>query len=866
MSGTVVPREKIKLEEPRGVISPPWVEQPLYQCSQHVVVRGFISHAEVEVFVNGSPVAGLSDAGLDAPSGAPIELPSELRAGDTVSAVQRFQGPESDHSLAVVVRDHREDYPAGMPPPFIDPQPLFECGCATAVNGIVPGSTVTVTADGAQVARFGAPGPWVLTGIAPPFELGQQVVAVGSLCGEETPPSAPVTAQARPPSLPAPTIDPPIAGAELVVVRDLVHGATFEISRNGTVEGSWGSPGDACHVVVAPLDEGDVLTVWQRLCPGDPTSPEGSTTVQPCSALGAPDVAPVEAGDEVVRLLDFVPGTRVKVFLSGVKRGDGSGPVVRLSRKVRLGETIHLLQEVGPCVSQWVRELKVRCVAPPIGEDPTGPRRTAVGRREYDGGTFEVDGTPYPIRGTVYYPAERDGDSQPFNAALLAAQGPRPIVFMAHGNHAIFRSPSDPLVEECDPVSGFVEIPNHEGYDYFQRQLAGLGIVAVSVYSNPTNCKGGPTNIPHRAALIQASIRHFADLTAGSGTFAGAIDLDRIGLMGHSRGGEAVVLLPEVLDVPDAQIRSVLSLAPTDSGASSGEPRGYALLTILPAADGDLKRNEGAHFYDGAEPAPFKCQLYVDGANHNYFNRQWPKDEGIGPGRLSRAQHEGILSAYGCALFRATLLGHDTAGYLTGRKIPAGVVTEQVHLSALLRDQEMVDDHEQGNGIEHNSLGEPTHQISLHAEEFPFLQSGAAFNGTFFGRTTGMVAESSEPGGEFRTQLIGTNDLSEREVWIRAAEVLTGLPKGATGFELGLEDANGLVAWVDSDAVGGVPRPYRRRDSFEKTMPSTLRFRAQCFSRNSDLSLGEIVAIRLRLNRQVPHPLAFDDLQLVDPT
>jgi hypothetical protein len=861
----VVSREKVDLEEPRGVISPPRVEQPLYQCSQLVVVRGFIPHAEVEVFVNGSPVAGSSDAGLDAPSGVTVELPSELHAGDMVSAVQRFQGAESGHSPTVVVRDHRQDYPAGMPPPFIDPQPLFECGRATAVNGLVPGSTVTVTADGGQVARFGAPGPWVLTGIAPPFELGQQVVAVGSLCGEETPPSAPVTVQDRPATLPAPAIDAPIAGAELVVVRNLVNGATFEISRNGIVEGSWASPGDACQVIVSPLAEGDLLTVWQRLCPGDPTSPEGGATVQPCSALGAPDVAPVEAGDDFVRLLDFVPGGRVKVFLGGVKAGDGSGPVVQLTRQVRLGETIRVLQEIGPCVSRWVRELKGQCVAPPIGEGPTGPRRTAVGRREYDGGTFDVDGTTYPIRGTVYYPAERDGDGQPFNAALIEALGPVPIVFMAHGNHWTFRSVSDPLVETCGPGSGFVEIPNHEGYDYFQRQLAGLGIVAVSVYSNPTNCQGGSTNIPHRAALIQASIRHFAELGAGSGPFADAIDLDRIGLMGHSRGGEAVIVVPEVLDVPNAQIRAVLSLAPTDSGASSGEPRGYALLTILPAADGDLRANEGAHFYDRAEPAPLKCQLYVDGANHNYFNRQWPKDEGIGPGRLSRQQHEQILSAYGCALFRATLLGHDTAGHLTGRTIPAGPPFEQIHLSAVVRDQQTVDDHEQGNGIEHNSLGEPTHQLSLRADEYEFRQSGAAFNGTFFGNTIGMVAEAAEPGGEFRSQLIGTNDLSRQEVWIRVAEVLTGLPTGATGFELGLEDANGLVAWVDSDAVGGVPRPYRRPDRFEKTMPSTLRFKAQCFRPSSDLSLSEIVAIRLRLNRPVPQPLAFDDLQLVNP-
>ena len=54
----------------------------------------------------------------------------------------------------------------------------------------------------------------------------------------------------------------------------------------------------------------------------------GSVTVLPCSALPAPGVEPVQAGDTSITLTSFVPDAEIKVFVNGVKKGDGSGPVV----------------------------------------------------------------------------------------------------------------------------------------------------------------------------------------------------------------------------------------------------------------------------------------------------------------------------------------------------------------------------------------------------------------------------------------------------------------------------------------------------------------------------------------------------------
>src|SRR5262249_50693329 len=141
---------------------------------------------------------------------------------------------------------------------------------------------------------------------------------------------------------------------------------------------------------------------------------------------------------------------------------------------------------------------------------------------------------------------------------------------------------------------------------------------------------------------------------------------------------------------------AVLSLAPTDVGATSGTPKGFAFLTILPAGDGDVVPNSGARFYDKAVPSPFKSQLYVHEANHNYFNVEWSynPDRKSGAGPMAEKEHHEILSVYGCAFFRTTLLGHSLEKIVTGRETPAGAKTANVHVSAEVAGAVTVDDHD----------------------------------------------------------------------------------------------------------------------------------------------------------------------------
>ena len=114
------------------------------------------------------------------------------------------------------------------------------------------------------------------------------------------------------------------------------------------------------------------------------------------------------------------------------------------------------------------------------------------------------------IAGTIYYPADADGAKTPFNKRL-GKLGRVPIAVLVHGRHGGTTS--------------------HLGYDYFQQQLARMGIIAASVDCNASDQWGGwADNIRDRADLVIASIAHLQSLDAGGDPiFGGRIDFTRLG-------------------------------------------------------------------------------------------------------------------------------------------------------------------------------------------------------------------------------------------------------------------------------------------------------------------------------------------------
>jgi dienelactone hydrolase len=862
-----VPRDKARIDDNPKIISPPIIVQPLYGCAKSVNVTGYIPDATLDLEVDGGVVVAGFPGHSPTPSGALIKLPVPFKVNQAppqkVRARQNFGGATSDWTAFVDVRDHTADFPAGLPRPELFPLPLNKCGIRTGVGNLLVGCDVEILVQGNPDGSVqGANNPQGVNLITAYVDT-QRVRARATLCGDPSPLAAEQVVQIAALPLAKPTFAPFVQGGSDLVVQAIANGAHFELKRNGIslgTTGCWG--GSFTWKGINPPFKApglDAFEAAQQLCPGDPWSPPGTGIPLPCSALKSPKFGPIQDGDIVATFTDFVVGSRIRVYVNGKKEGDGSGPVVWLNHPIPHNATVDAWQSVGDCVGSTVEEVKSKCVAPPVFGDPSALDLFPVGTHEYAGpGTVSFDGFTYHVRGTIFYPAEDDGVDKPFHKRL-AKLGRVPLVVLVHGRHG-----------------GAAD--SYKGYRYFQAQLARMGFVAASVDESETDLgpDGGDFtgNIVRRAELAIETVKFLQTLDASDPIFKGTIDFSRIGLMGHSRGGDCVLAVVERLNLPGAKIRGVISLAPVDSGAHSGHPKGIAFMAILPAGDGDVVDNDGAKFYDQADPAPVKTQLYVDQANHNYFNRSWLNDDSLGKVALmSRYDHERILSTYGCAFFRNAVRGDATFGYLDHSLLPFGVLNQNIHLSYEVANARTVDNYE-GHPITSDNEGQPTTQTGILAQDFSFSQSGGAFNSSFFGKTTGNVLQPRETSGSFREPLKAAADLSKAEVRVRAAEVYRAptIPPTATGFRVGLEDTQGTIVWSDVDDVGGLSRPFDRHalDSAKgipdlvKTMLSTYRFPGHCFvDPNTKFQLTKVRAIHLGLNRGDGRPVAVDDLEIV---
>lgn len=853
-------RERLDLRDDPSVLSPPIIAQP-YACAEAVKVTAYVPEATIDIEVAGTVVVTGFPGRSPAPHGALIALPAALVATEKVRARQHRAGATSDWSSEAEVKDHTVEYPAGPPRPELFQTPLYDCGVRTGMGNLLVGCSVRITAEGADVGAVASANDPQGVGISPAYKTGDHVRGWAELCHDPSPPSLEHIVQPSPLPLPEPGFDRIVDGGTELVVNTIVNGARFTLSRGAVLIGTfpcWG--GSALVRLSTPFVDGEEFFATQQLCDSDGPSAPGTGTVEPCSALPAPEVGPVQAGDEQVAITQFVQGSEIKVFVNNVKTGDGSGPVVTLTDPIPHGATVLVWQIIGTCEGSTVQQVDAKCVAPPIAGDPSALNLFPVGTSDYDDGTVTIDGFTYQVRGSIYYPAEDDGASQPFNRRL-AGLGPVLLVVCVHGAHS-------------------ASTPSYLGYDYFQYQLARMGFVAVSVdereTDKPADWPGWTQNIVRRAELAIASIAALQKLISNDQIFQGTLDFSRTGLMGHSRGGDCVIAVTERISLPGVSIEAVLSLVPVNSGANNGRPTGYPFMTFLPAADGDVVDNNGAEFYDQAVPGPFKTQLYIHNANHNYFNRQWTNDDA--QGRLpimSRPDHERILSTYGCAFFRHALRGDGTFGYLNDLRRPTGVQNQKIHLAYDIDDARVVDNYD-GHPITENNEGETTAQLGgLVAVNHRFAQGPGAFNDSFFGNTNGNVSIVPDRDGSFREPLKDRADLTEAEVRVRAAEVYEdpNIPAQRTGFRIGVEDVNGTISWIDVDEVGGLSRPFDRsafdsRTRFmipkTKTMLSTFRFPGSCFAAaEGRLLIKEIVAIHLGLDRVAGVPLAFDDVEIV---
>ncbi|MDQ0173591.1 alpha/beta hydrolase family protein [Paenibacillus tundrae] len=243
--------------------------------------------------------------------------------------------------------------------------------------------------------------------------------------------------------------------------------------------------------------------------------------------------------------------------------------------------------------------------------------------------TFGFGAGAMPLNGTVWYP---EGD------------GPFPLVLIVHGNHLATKY-SDP------------------GYAYLGELLASRGHIVVSIDENFLN--SSPFNELFVFKPLQGENRARGWLllehlmvwegwnNARDNPFYNKVDMEKIALIGHSRGAEAVTTAaaynkmtsyPENANIKfdyNFNIRSIVSIAGTDGQYKpAGQPmslKDVNYLALHGTHDMDVTSFVGTSQYHRTEFTDrssefFKSYVYIYGANHGQFNTEWGKHDGVGLG------------------------------------------------------------------------------------------------------------------------------------------------------------------------------------------------------------------------------------------
>ncbi|MAG57742.1 MAG: hypothetical protein CMJ83_15755 [Planctomycetes bacterium] len=242
---------------------------------------------------------------------------------------------------------------------------------------------------------------------------------------------------------------------------------------------------------------------------------------------------------------------------------------------------------------------------------------------------------------TRFWGIEHAGEI-PLNAQVWMpkGEGPFPIVLCVHGNHH--------MADWSDP-----------GYAYLGELIASRGMIFCSVdenFLNGSRVAGGfrGENDARGWVLLQHLGQWRRWNADENHPLRGRADLDRVGLIGHSRGGEAgghAALFNRLKRWPDDAsvkfefgfgIRGIVAIAPSDAqykpADRPGVPKDVNLLCLHGGHDADVSSFVGDRLFRRLELSPdsgcFKASAWIYRANHGQFNTTWGDSDRSLPGAL----------------------------------------------------------------------------------------------------------------------------------------------------------------------------------------------------------------------------------------
>jgi hypothetical protein len=336
--------------------------------------------------------------------------------------------------------------------------------------------------------------------------------------------------------------------------------------------------------------------------------------------------------------------------------------------------------------------------------------------------TPRIDISPFANLGTAPWPFPNT--SVPLNGHICIprGRGPFPLMMFAHGNHG-------PL-ENSTP-----------GYLYLCQLLASHGVIGATIDVNFLN--GG--NFGENDARGIVHLEHVKQFRAWNSTAGhrlhGRVDLNRIAIVGHSRGGEGVghasffnrltSIKPDIL-TPVVPLDGSAGLGPygfnlTVGVAIAPTDRQYQPLTgptVVPdsyclihgSRDGDVSSFAGYNTYNRAHAVSLanptvsdgelKALLWVYRANHNQFNSIWASETPPAT-TMPRSDQELVAKVFLGTIAQAMLLDHvEYLEVLRDHRLAAAWMPVNVDLVSQFQDPERV-------FIQHNQEGLAAPQVSL---------------------------------------------------------------------------------------------------------------------------------------------------------
>lgn len=358
-----------------------------------------------------------------------------------------------------------------------------------------------------------------------------------------------------------------------------------------------------------------------------------------------------------------------------------------------------------------------------------------------------------------------DPSALPLNALVWApaAGGPYPLVLMVHGN-----SPPRETVE---------------GFDYLGELLASRGYVVASVDQTFVNSGildgSGLRGANHaRPWLLLQHLAQWERWAAeGGGPTTATVDLDRVAVIGHSRGGEAAAVAAAHAagagpdqpggEIPlEADIDTVVALAPTETRVASRddlpELDGVNYLTLSGSHDADIGAFAGTNQYarTTTDAETTKAAVSVHRANHSQFNTRWGRrDVGLGLTRhqlgtaalLSPQDQQQVAAVFLSAFLDLTLRDDETAAELFDGTLPhvPWLPDTDYRITAASGDRSLVAGFagaEVTDGTVETPLGPVTVEgATATVEPVPLRRGGS--------RNPALLIEATEPGGTARVHL-----------------------------------------------------------------------------------------------------------------